>query len=65
MKDFLGNELNVGDKVVYVRRNYRDLATGEVVSIGPKKVTITEKEFGQTYRFPSQVVKYCSPNPEF
>jgi hypothetical protein len=39
-KDFLGRELKIGDKVVYMRINYRDFVTGTIHSLGEKKATI-------------------------
>ena len=31
MKDFLGNELNVGDTVVMIRPNYRELMKAKII----------------------------------
>jgi hypothetical protein len=31
MKDFLGKELQVGDKVVYITPGYRDYSTGTIL----------------------------------
>lgn len=40
MKDYLGNELEVGDQVVFVRLNYRDLMKGTIIKLTPKMVRI-------------------------
>jgi hypothetical protein len=60
-KDFLNNELFVGDKVAFFQINYRNFLIGEITKIGPKKVTITHKETNtcktKTMQFHEQVVK--------
>ncbi len=38
--DFLGNELNVGDEVIYVEAGYRNFAKGKIVKITPKTVIL-------------------------
>lgn len=38
MKDFLGQELAVGDIVVFPKRDYRELVYGFVIKLTPKKV---------------------------
>lgn len=38
MKDLLGNEVQVGDRVVISMTGYRDLMTAEVVKLTPKGV---------------------------
>jgi hypothetical protein len=40
MKDFLGNELKVGDSVVAVELRYRNLLECTVVAITPQKVRL-------------------------
>ncbi len=40
MKDFLGNELKVGDQVIFVRPNYRNFAKGVIYHITEKTVFI-------------------------
>lgn len=40
MKDFLGNELQVGDKVVCLERDYRNLIRATVVKLTPKMIFV-------------------------
>ena len=40
MKDFLGNEVQVNDKVVNLAKNYRSLVNGKIISIAPKSVLV-------------------------
>lgn len=39
-KDFLGNEIKVGDTVAFAAPQYRHLTTGKVIKITPKKVRV-------------------------
>jgi len=39
-KDFLGNDIHVGDKVAFMQLKYRNLITGTVVKITPKTLLI-------------------------
>jgi hypothetical protein len=39
-KDYWGSPLNVGDTVVFILCNYRELATGKITSIAPKSAEI-------------------------
>lgn len=60
MKDFLGNQLNVGDKVVCIELNYKNLVRGEVTKITPQAMRVkwhrgTREEI--TLRYSDQVVK--------
>lgn len=43
MKDFVGQELVVGDFVAFVRPQYRELALGQITSFTPKKVHVSYK----------------------
>ena len=58
--DFLGNQIDVGDRVVFMKPNYRELARGTVIKLNDKKLTIeytvnnTSRTFMQFYE---QVVK--------
>lgn len=60
-KDFLGNELNVGDEVAFMQGNYRNLMKGVIFSMGTVKITISyETDYGHTSKaiqFPNQVIK--------
>lgn len=60
MKDFLGKELNVGDKVVCLRPEYKYFVHGEVVKITEKtmQIEITMGSRKETRkRYSDQVVK--------
>lgn len=63
MKDFLGNELEVGDEVVFMQINYRSLVKGVVDRFTPQKVWIWHEKLNiggkETLQDPSQVVKIC------
>ena len=41
MKDAIGNDLQVGDIVVYTEMHYSRLYRGKVFSITPKRIRIT------------------------
>lgn len=61
MKDFLGNELFVGDEIVFVQLSYRNLLKGIIKEITPKTILISHAETNtcgiETKQFPDQVVK--------
>jgi len=40
MKDFLGNKLSVGDKVVFMQLNYRNLMKGTISKISESGKTV-------------------------
>lgn len=40
MKDVLGREVNVGDKVVIAVTGYRTMAVGEIIKLTPKGVQV-------------------------
>jgi hypothetical protein len=40
MKDCVGKELNIGDKVITSDREYADLLIGEIIAFTPKKARI-------------------------
>lgn len=48
-KDFVGNELEIGDNVVVVEPYYRNLVTAVVVKVTPKgaSVTYSSKLYGK------------------
>jgi hypothetical protein len=58
-KDFLGNELNVGDEVAYFSPNYRTFTRGKITKISPKTLYIgTDINRKGTFRqFHEQVIK--------
>jgi hypothetical protein len=39
-KDFIGQELKVGDWVVFPQKGYRNLLAGKVISLSPKTALI-------------------------
>lgn len=43
MKDFINNELKIGDYVAFARNPYADLMIGKVVGFTPKGIKITRK----------------------
>ncbi len=55
--DFLGNELNIGDKVVYMRRNYKEFVIGEITKMNDKMAAIHSKNNEITKRFYYQLIK--------
>lgn len=61
MKDFLGNELAVGDKVVYTEYNRKALLTGEVIGFnktGSMAIVKTSAHWkGDTKKTSGYVVK--------
>lgn len=63
MKDFLHNELQVGDTVVFVQLGYRNLLKGEIINITPKTILIKHEETNtcstETKQTGSQVIKIC------
>ena len=44
MKDFLGNELKVGDEVVFTQLNYRSLKRAKIIKITAQKVRLKWEE---------------------
>ena len=56
MKDFLGVDYGVGDRVVFMQLNYRNLLIGEVVRETPKMVFIKHGT-SETKQFHGQVIK--------
>jgi len=63
MKDFFGKDLSVGDFVVIMKPNYRELVLGQIIKFSPKQVRVKwgEEKWDQVSQFPSQVVK-IDPN---
>ena len=51
-KDFVGNELNIGDEVIFIQVGYKALAKGKILRLGPKKATITP----DNTRYPGDIV---------
>jgi hypothetical protein len=41
MKDFIGQELEVGNWVVFITPDYRDLTLGEITKFTPKNMHVT------------------------
>lgn len=61
MKDFVGQDLAVGDTVVYMQVGYRSLKTANVIKITPKMVILRRvgcsDPFYNVKQYHSQVVK--------
>lgn len=61
MKDFLGRDLNLGDEVVFVQLNYRNLLKGTIVKTTKQMIFIEHPRTNVggtlTRQFPEQVVK--------
>jgi hypothetical protein len=63
MKDFLGNELQIGDRVVLNRPGYKYLVKGVVTKLTKKQVCVEffnliNRSMESTYSSPSQLVKF-------
>lgn len=71
MKDVIGTELNIGDKVVLIPQNgyTSSLSVGIITGFTPQKVKITLTNKAWTYssdtclKYPEQCAK-VTPNPE-
>ena len=60
-KDFLGEEINVGDEVVFVQMQYRNFYQGKIVKITDKMLFIDHEKDNlgksQTKQKHNQVIK--------
>lgn len=60
-KDFLNQELKIGDPVVFEQKHYRNFWTGRIIKITPKMIFIEHKRANiggtQTKQAHSQVIK--------
>lgn len=56
-KDFLGNRLETGDKIVFMEVGYRNLVEGTIKKLSPKKATIEYRNKQTTVQFYNQIVK--------
>lgn len=54
MKDFFGQELNVGDKVIYINKRYKIFGTSTIVKMTKKLCHL----YNFKKRYPQQLVKY-------
>lgn len=58
MKDYLGNELNVGDRVAYIDNHYKyTLMEGVITKLNEKQATIMTSDSRPTYKFYAQMIK--------
>ena len=59
MQDNEGNELAVGDKVVYIQQHYQtqELFSGEVIGFTPKKIRIKDEGGYTDLKIPAHVIK--------
>lgn len=58
MKDFLGNELSVGDDVVYISGKYNQFYTGHIVKFTARNVVIFKNKDELIYVSPYRVIKF-------
>lgn len=60
-KDFFGNDLQIGDTVAFMRKEYRYLIEGKVIKITAKTILIEHEPlngyYAQTKQSPNQVIK--------
>ena len=60
-EDYLGNELNIGDTVVFMQIGYRGLMKGEIVSMSAQKAKIkhppTNTYKKESIQFYNQMIK--------
>lgn len=64
MKDFVGFELAVGDRVVFIVPNYRYLRSGKIIKMTAKNVRI-ESGSSTTLRDPKDVIKVLATPKEW
>lgn len=61
-KDKIGNNIAIGDKVVFMQVGYRNLLIGEISKISPKTILISHPKTNtgdtETRQFHNQVVKH-------
>ena len=59
--DFLGNKLELNDKVVFMRKNYRTLMVGTIMSLSNKTALIKHDGINawdtETRQFYDQIIK--------
>lgn len=57
--DYFGQEVEVGDVVVFMSIGYRDFSTGRITKMSPKKATIKygSDRHATTMQFYSQIIK--------
>lgn len=60
-KDYLKNEINVGDSVVFIENEYRYFRKGIITKIGKAMVTIEYGNQEVTHKYFSVVIKF---NPD-
>lgn len=61
MKDYIGQELKVGDKVVFVRQHYTFLAKGTIVSFTSKGAVVRfEDKHKDYYNSKDFYIKYSA-----
>jgi hypothetical protein len=63
MKDLLGNELNIGDGVVFIQQGYRNYLRGIVVAFTPKFVRVSYAQgddVNEILQHASQLIKIPS-----
>ena len=60
-KDYLGNDLFVGDEVAFMQIRYRGLMKGVIKALSPKKATIVHERTNlgttESIQFHDQIIK--------
>ena len=46
--DYLGNQLSIGDKVIYINPQYKELNTGIILKLNDKQATIRDTSYIST-----------------
>ena len=77
--DFLGNKIEIGDKVIFETPKYRDFAIGTVISKAPKScqieylsfaghskgyVDVVRQSYGQVIKYPIKEGKWITTGEE-
>lgn len=63
MKDFLGNELEIGDEVIFSPKHYKySLVIGKITAFTPKKIRVVYRFIHENYDYdyllePAQLIK--------
>lgn len=58
MKDCMGRDLNIGDKVICSEARYADLLLGEVIGFTDKKIRISYVRSSLQQMTPEESLKY-------
>lgn len=66
MKDRIGQEVEIGDKVLVNAKGYRNMVIATVVKITPKKLVLEYKSFGSNsiLKYTVEPIQCVKPDPE-